>query len=78
MFSQLLRKARQRGFIIPVIKPKGGGPGGPGGDGVGYEGATVLEPKIGGRAARGSCQGAAQPEAGRMHARGMEPGPWAP
>lgn len=48
VFSQLLRKARQRGFIIPVVKPKGpGGPGGPGGDGVGYEGATVLDPKMG-------------------------------
>lgn len=46
VFSQLLRKARQRGFIIPVVKPKGNGPGGPG-EGVGYEGATVLEPKIG-------------------------------
>ena len=48
VFSQLLRKARQRGFIIPVVKPKGG-PGGPGGggDAVGYEGATVLEPKVG-------------------------------
>ena len=54
VFSQLLRKARQRGFLVPVVKPKGvgpnggGGPGGPG-EGVGYEGATVLEPKIGGR-----------------------------
>ncbi|KAI8471465.1 MAG: DNA polymerase delta subunit one [Monoraphidium minutum] len=45
VFSQLLRKARQKGFIIPVVKPKSG-PGGPG-EGVGYEGATVLEPKIG-------------------------------
>jgi DNA polymerase delta subunit 1 len=48
VFSQLLRKARQRGFIVPVVKPKGGpgGAGGPG-DGGSYEGATVLEPKIG-------------------------------
>lgn len=45
MFSQLLRKARQRGFILPF--KKGGGPGA--GDGVAYEGATVLEPKIGER-----------------------------
>jgi DNA polymerase elongation subunit (family B) len=43
VFSQLLRKARQRGYILPF--KKGGGPGA--GDGVAYEGATVLEPKIG-------------------------------
>lgn len=43
VFSQLLRKAKQRGFILPF--KKGGGPGA--GDGVAYEGATVLEPKIG-------------------------------
>eukprot|EP00877_Chromochloris_zofingiensis_P014352 jgi/Chrzof1/9170/Cz03g38170.t1 len=48
VFSQLLRKARSKGFIVPTIKPKGnaGGAGGEAG-GVGYEGATVLEPKIG-------------------------------
>lgn len=44
MFSQLLRKAKQRGFILPFIK-SGGQPAGQ--DGVAYEGATVLEPKIG-------------------------------
>lgn len=43
VFSQLLRKAKQRGYILPF--KKGGGPGA--GDGVAYEGATVLEPKIG-------------------------------
>jgi hypothetical protein len=57
VFSQLLRKARQKGFIIPVVKPKGPGQGGPG-DGVGYEGATVLDPKIGGRARRRGAAGA--------------------
>jgi DNA polymerase delta subunit 1 len=44
VFSQLLRKAKQRGYILPF--KKGGGPGA--GDGVAYEGATVLDPKIGG------------------------------
>jgi DNA polymerase family B len=43
VFSQLLRKAKQRGYIVPFVKSGGGG----GGDGVAYEGATVLEPKIG-------------------------------
>ena len=28
VFSQLLRKARSRGFIVPTIKPSRGGPGG--------------------------------------------------
>lgn len=45
VFSQLLRKAKQRGFILP-FKKSGAGPGGAG-DGVAYEGATVLDPKIG-------------------------------
>jgi DNA polymerase delta subunit 1 len=45
VFSQLLRKARDRGFLIPNIKPSGAPPA----DGVGYEGATVLDPKIGAR-----------------------------
>jgi DNA polymerase delta subunit 1 len=44
VFSQLLRKARQRGFILPFMKVGGQGAGQ---DGVAYEGATVLEPKIG-------------------------------
>jgi hypothetical protein len=44
VFSQLLRKARQRGFILPYLKVGGQGAGQ---DGVAYEGATVLEPKIG-------------------------------
>ena len=52
MFSQVLRKARARGFVVPTLRPQGGGPnGGGGGPGSGgdtaYEGATVLEPKIG-------------------------------
>lgn len=42
VFSQLLRKARSKGYLIPNLKFQGGG-----GDGVGYEGATVLDPKIG-------------------------------
>eukprot|EP00775_Hariotina_reticulata_P002392 gene2392-2696_t len=47
VFSQLLRKARQKGFILPFMKQGGaGGAAGGGGDAVGYEGATVLEPKI--------------------------------
>jgi DNA polymerase delta subunit 1 len=46
VFSQLLRKARQKGFILPFMKQGGAGAGGAG-DAVGYEGATVLEPKIG-------------------------------
>jgi hypothetical protein len=50
VFSQLLRKARQRGFILPFMKVGGQGAGQ---DGVAYEGATVLEPKIGG----GTCGG---------------------
>ncbi|WIA42723.1 hypothetical protein OEZ86_008668 [Tetradesmus obliquus] len=44
VFSQLLRKARQRGFILPFMKVGGAAAGQ---DGVAYEGATVLEPKIG-------------------------------
>jgi DNA polymerase delta subunit 1 len=53
VFSQVLRKARARGFVVPTLKPTGGGPNGGGGGGPGsggdtaYEGATVLEPKIG-------------------------------
>jgi DNA polymerase elongation subunit (family B) len=46
VFSQLLRKARQRGYILPFMKVGGQAAGQ---DGVAYEGATVLEPKIGGR-----------------------------
>eukprot|EP00924_Labyrinthula_sp_SR-Ha-C_P003945 maker-scaffold_3-snap-gene-9.49-mRNA-1 protein AED:0.01 eAED:0.01 QI:0/0/0/1/1/1/3/0/1065 len=45
VMSMLYRKARTEGLIIPVLsnQEKGGG----GGDGVGYEGATVLEPRKG-------------------------------
>jgi DNA polymerase delta subunit 1 len=43
VFSQLLRKAKQRGYILPFKKVTGAAAG----DGVAYEGATVLEPKIG-------------------------------
>lgn len=42
VFSQILRKARQRSLIVPNVKR-----GGPTGDDVAYEGATVLEPKAG-------------------------------
>ncbi|PNW88124.1 hypothetical protein CHLRE_01g015250v5 [Chlamydomonas reinhardtii] len=44
VFSQLLRKAAAKGFVIPNIKVQGPVAGA---DGVGYEGATVLDPKIG-------------------------------
>ncbi|GIL73849.1 hypothetical protein Vretimale_5040 [Volvox reticuliferus] len=44
VFSQLLRKAQAKDFVIPNIKVTGPANGG---EGVGYEGATVLEPKIG-------------------------------
>jgi DNA polymerase delta subunit 1 len=54
VFSQVLRKARARGFVVPTLRPQGGGPNGGGGGGApgsggdtAYEGATVLEPKIG-------------------------------
>ncbi|CAL5224971.1 g7745 [Coccomyxa viridis] len=42
VFSQILRKARQRNLLVPNLKSHG-----PGGDGVAYEGATVLEAKQG-------------------------------
>lgn len=42
VFSQILRKARERDLIVPNIRR-----GGDTGDGVAYEGATVLEPKAG-------------------------------
>lgn len=42
VFSQILRKARERDLIVPNIRR-----GGPDNDGVAYEGATVLEPKAG-------------------------------
>ena len=42
VFSQILRKARERDLIVPNIK-RGGDPS----EGVAYEGATVLEPKAG-------------------------------
>ena len=43
VFSQILRKARHRGYIIPNIKYSGPSNGG---EGVAYEGATVLDPKV--------------------------------
>lgn len=43
VFSQILRKAAIRGFIVPNIKRGGDASS----DGVAYEGATVLEPKAG-------------------------------
>ncbi|KAK9843469.1 hypothetical protein WJX81_004288 [Elliptochloris bilobata] len=43
VFSQILRKARQRGLVVPNIKVHGGNPA----DGVAYEGATVLDAKQG-------------------------------
>ncbi|KAL0028520.1 hypothetical protein WJX77_011509 [Trebouxia sp. C0004] len=42
VFSQILRKARQKDLLVPYLKV-----GAPGGDAVGYEGATVLDAKQG-------------------------------
>ncbi len=42
MYSQLLRKANSRNFLLPNVKSQGAPS-----DAVGYEGATVLEPKMG-------------------------------
>lgn len=42
VFSQILRKARSKGMVVPNAKK-----GGDNGEGVAYEGATVLEPKAG-------------------------------
>ena len=55
VFSQILRKAAQRGLLVPNMKPANGGGGAFGGGGGGgggpdsgtYEGATVLEAKQG-------------------------------
>ena len=41
VFSQILRKARSKGLLVPALK--GGGQQ----DGVAFEGATVLEAKSG-------------------------------
>ena len=40
VFSMLLRKTRKEGLLIPFTQRQGGNE-----DGVGYEGATVIEPK---------------------------------
>ena len=45
VFSQILRKARQRGLLVPHMAKKGGGEQAEGG--VAYEGATVLDAKAG-------------------------------
>ncbi|KAL4435029.1 hypothetical protein ABPG77_003854 [Micractinium sp. CCAP 211/92] len=42
VFSQILRKSRTKGLVVPNMKR-----GGDTGEGVAYEGATVLEPKAG-------------------------------
>ena len=52
VFSQILRKAAQRGLLVPNMKPASGGGafggnGGGGPDSGTYEGATVLEAKQG-------------------------------
>lgn len=54
VFSQILRKARARGLVVPGKGSRGGAGGVPGGGGGGagpdsatYEGATVLEAKQG-------------------------------
>ena len=53
VFSQILRKAAQRGLLVPNMKPANGGGGFGGGGGAAgpdsgtYEGATVLEAKQG-------------------------------
>ena len=45
VLSQILRKARQRGLLVPHMAKKGGGEQAEGG--VAYEGATVLDAKAG-------------------------------
>jgi len=50
VLSQILRKAQQRGLLVPNLPRMagaGGGGGAGGGDGVAYEGATVLDAKVG-------------------------------
>ena len=42
MYSQLLRKAKQKSLLVPVIAKQGSTD-----NGVAYEGATVLEAKAG-------------------------------
>lgn len=42
VFSQILRKARARGLLVPNSRPSG-----PGSGAATYEGATVLEAKQG-------------------------------
>jgi len=42
VFSQLLRKAKQRNLVIPFARPTGSNP-----DAIGYEGATVLDAQVG-------------------------------
>nr|BAE48221.1 DNA polymerase delta subunit [Chlorella sorokiniana] len=42
VFSQILRKSRTKGLVVPNMKR-----GGDAGEGVAYEGATVLEPRAG-------------------------------
>ena len=39
VYSQLLRKAKQKNLLVPVMKVQGGQD-----NGVAYEGATVLDP----------------------------------
>ena len=45
VLSQILRKAKQRGLLVPHMAKKGGGEQADGG--VAYEGATVLDAKAG-------------------------------
>ena len=45
VLSQILRKAKQRGLLVPHMAKKGGGEQAEGG--VAYEGATVLDAKAG-------------------------------
>ena len=47
VMSQLLRKARQRGLIIPARRDRGNGPNAQLEGEVAYEGATVLDAKAG-------------------------------
>lgn len=47
VISQLLRKTRSKDLLVPTVSGSSGGGNGGASDEVGYEGATVIEPKRG-------------------------------